>query len=77
MPEKNRTLLPFSIITKAASGNEEALNMVIEHYEKYILKLCIRECFDKNGMEYVYIDEDLRRRLERKLVIATMNFKVQ
>ena len=77
MSKKNRTLLPFSIITKAASGNEEALNTVVEHYEKYILKLCTTECFDKNGMECIYIDEDLRRRLERKLVIATMNFKVQ
>lgn len=69
--------VPFFTIIAAVSGNENAIHEVVKHYERYIIALSTRHCVDRQGREYTYIDDNLRRRLERKLIIATIKFKIR
>ena len=57
-------LLPYPVIVAAVSGSVDAMNTVLKHYEGYI------------GSPHPWVDEELRRRLETKLIITVMTFNV-
>ena len=69
-------LLPFSTIEAAASGNVDAINSVLAHYSRYICALSTRTLYDENGVPHLCVDEELRRRLETKLITKILNFDV-
>ena len=69
-------LLPFPVIEKAAGGDVEAINAVLKHYEGYIAKLSLRELHDECGNAHLCVDEELRRRLETKLITKILTFRV-
>ena len=69
-------LLPFSVIQKAAGGDVEAINAVLKHYEGYIARLSLRELHDEYGNPHLCVDEELRRRLETKLITKILTFRV-
>lgn len=69
-------LLPYHIIAAAASGDVEAINMVLKHYEGYIAALATRKFYDEYGNPHYCVDETLRRRLETKLITKILAFKV-
>ena len=73
---KQRRLLPFATIEAAASGNVEAIQAVLKHYEGYIAKLSIRKFHDEYGNSYYCVDETLRRRLETKLITKVLDFRI-
>ena len=62
-------LLPYPIIAAAVR-----VNTVIRHYSGYIAALSTRTSYDVHGCPYSYVDEELRRRLETKLIIAILDF---
>ena len=70
------TLLPYHVIETAASGNVDAINAVLKHYERYITALATRTLYDENGTAHLCVDEELRRRLETKLITKILDFKV-
>lgn len=67
-------LLPYPAIAAAVRGDPEAVNMVIRHYSGYIAALATRTSYDAHGNPYSQVDEDLRRRLETKLIISILSF---
>ena len=69
-------LLPFSIIKAAASGDAEAMSAVLKHYERYIGKLSLRQLYGENAHPHLSVDEELRLRLETKLIHKVLTFKV-
>ena len=69
-------LLPYSIVEAAASGNVDAINAVLAHYERYISALSTRTLYDENGMPHLCVDEEMRRRLETKLITRIIGFNV-
>ena len=70
-------LIPLSIIYEAMNGNELAIGAVVSHYRGYIRFLSRRPRRDALGFEHLYVDEDMQRRLESKLVFAIVtNFKI-
>ena len=69
-------LLPFSVIQKAAGGDVEAINAVLKHYEGYIARLSLLELYDEYGNPHLCVDEELRRRLETKLITKILTFRV-
>lgn len=75
-PTKAASLLPFSTIEAAASGNVDAINAVLAHYERYIATLSTRTLYDENGLPHLCIDEEMRRRLETKLITRIIGFDV-
>ena len=59
------------------NGDEIAIAAVISHYRGYIRFLSQRSCRDALGFEHLYVDEDMQRRLEAKLIYAIVTgFKV-
>ena len=71
-----RGLLPFPVILAATKGDPDAMKIVLQHYQSYIAYLSTRKIRDENGNTYWGIDEDLRERLQTKLMQAVLNFKI-
>lgn len=73
LPEGKR-----DVILAAVNGDEDALAAVVAHYQKYIRALATRPLKDEYGNTYLYVDEDMRLRLETKLIHSIVTgFKVQ
>lgn len=60
--------LPLPVILAAAEGDGGALAAVLQHYKGYIRYLAMRPLKDECGNEYLCVDEDMRLRLEAKLI---------
>ena len=73
---KAENLPSFDIVAAAASGNTDAMCAVLKHYESYIAKLATRTLRDENGNTYLYVDEELRNRLNVRLIARTLAFRV-
>ena len=70
-------LIPMSVIYEAINGDDLAISAVISHYRGYIRFLSRRPCRNTMGFERLYVDEDMQRRLESKLIYAVItNFKI-
>lgn len=70
-------LLPFAVIQSATEGDVNAMDQVLKHYEGYIQKLATRKGYDEFGEVHYWVDEELRRRLEIRLIAMTLNFKTE
>ncbi len=62
------SLLPYSIIEAATSGNVDAINAVLKHYERYIAVLAMRTLYDENGVPHLCLDEEKVCRMHTKLI---------
>ena len=70
-------LIPMSVIYEAINGDDLAISAVISHYRGYIRFLSRRPCRNTLGFERLYVDEDMQRRLESKLIYAVItNIKI-
>lgn len=72
---KVKELLPYEVIVDASTGDVDAINAVLKHYERYITSLALRRVYDEDGNDYVIVDEEIRRRLETKLIMKILQFK--
>lgn len=72
---KETDLLPFHILKAASEGDVVAINIVLKHYEDYIICLSTRCIFDAYGNPYFGVDEVLQRRLETRLIASILKFK--
>ena len=77
--QKNNTaaLLPYSTIEAAATGDVDAINAVLAHFSRYICALSTRTLYDENGVPHLCVDEEMRRRLETKLITKILDFDVK
>ncbi len=73
---KKYNLLPFPVIAAATNGDVDAINAVLKHYEKYIASLSVKRVYDEKGKGFLIVDEELRRRLETKLITKILAFKI-
>ena len=69
-------LLPFPVISAAANGDTTAMCAILKHYEGYIAKLCTRTLKDDAGNTYSYVGEEMRNRLQVRLITRTLAFHV-
>lgn len=69
-------LLSFPVIAAAANGNVDAIHLVFKHYAGYIAALSMRKLYDENCCSHWCVDEEMRRRLETKLITRILNFKL-
>ena len=71
------TPVPIPLIFAAVNGDEIALTSVILHYQSYIRALSTNPRKDEHGNTYMFVDEDMRLRLETKLIHSIMmGFKI-
>ena len=64
--------MPFPVISAAANGDTNAMCAILKHYEGYIAKLCTRTLKDDAGNTYSYVDEEMRNRLQGRLITRTL-----
>lgn len=69
-------LFPFPVIVAATSGDVDAINQVLKHYEGYICALSTRRLYDKNDCLHFCMDEELRSTLEARLITKILTFDV-
>ena len=72
----SKKLLPFPVIVSAAGGDADAINYVLKYYAGYIAVLSMRTLYDENGNPHLCIDDELRRRLETKLITNITKFRI-
>ena len=68
--------LKVETIVSAVSGEPVAITDVLHHYQKYIIRLSLRNNYEVGSTSSVYIDEFLRRNLETKLIEKILTFDV-
>ena len=73
---KSNGRLAIPIIAAATSGDVDAINKVLAHYDGYIARLSTRPLYDERGHVHMVVDEGLRRRLETKLITRILKFRV-
>ena len=70
-------LLSYETIKSATEGDVDAVQEVLKHYDSYINTLARRKMYDEYGQIHYCVDETLKRRLQTKLLINTLNFKIE
>ena len=68
------SLIPYPVIAAAVRGDPEAVNRVLDHYSGYIAALSMRRSCNQNGNPCFAVDEEIRRRIETKLIVAILSF---
>lgn len=77
MARNLRDPIPLPVILAATEGDEKALAAVLSHYKGYVRFLAMRPMKDEYGNEHLCVDEDMRLRLEAKLLYSIVTgFKV-
>ncbi|EAG8233311.1 helix-turn-helix domain-containing protein [Listeria monocytogenes] len=74
--KNNQEILPFAVILLAMNGDVSALNQVVKHFERYILKLSQKTLFDEFGNPHIHVETEIKRILETKLIVAVLNFEL-
>ena len=75
--KKTLSDIPFSIIEKAINEDIEAIDYILAHFRNYLIRLSTRVARDENNNEYMYVDDDMRSRLESKLIYSIIKkFKI-
>ena len=73
----SRKLVPVAVIKAAAAGDPLAVQMVLNHYQGYIIWLSTRTMYDETGKAHYVVDETLKSRLENKLIHKILEFQVR
>ena len=73
--DNERGLLPYPVILAATKGDPDAMKIVMQHYQSYIAHLSMKKIRDESGNTYYGVDEDLRERLQAKLMRAVLSLK--
>ena len=74
--DRNKALLPFSVIHAASQGDEAAICCILKRYEGYIRRLSTRCLYDTAGNLYHFVDEAVRGQLEIKLIQSVLKFDI-
>ena len=70
-------LPPVSAIIAASSGDTEAIYTILQHYDSYIVRLSTRPLIDSAGNTYYCVDEEMRNRLQIRLITRTLSFQIE
>ena len=61
---------PLSVIKAARAGEADAMEQILQHYDAYINKLCLRTRVDESGQPHKQVDSYMKGRLQSKLMQA-------
>lgn len=67
--------LNYDLICKAVNGDPKALDAILRYYDTYINSLVAYEAIDENGQIYTALDEDMKVRLQCKLIEAIKKWR--
>ena len=64
----------YELISKASNGDELAIKKILEFYEPYISKLCLRPIYQKNGSVNMGVDEEWKGEVYTAMMKAILKF---
>lgn len=67
----------YEIIAQAIQQDETAIAQIVAHYRNYINYLSLREVELADGRRVKYVDEEMARQLEVKLMESVTKFRVR
>ncbi|MBO0468527.1 helix-turn-helix domain-containing protein [Enterococcus plantarum] len=73
---KQQNLVPYKTIVAATAGDIEAINAVVNHYDRYTSALSTRPVESEYGIISYQVDLEMKRKLEIKLIIKILDFKI-
>lgn len=73
----NKRHVPYPVIEAAISGDAEALQMVVDHYDGYIKKISTVKMVDGMGNEQNVADMHLCEVLKVHLITAILKFDMR
>mgnify|MGYP004619439037 FL=1 len=71
-----KNALSYKLIEQSVSGDETAIDRIVEIYQPYINTLASRTLYDSEGNEYIGVNVDLRDHLTRKLVDIIQKYQI-
>lgn len=72
-----QNVLPFPIIMLAVQGDNVAINQVLKHFERYILRLSQKTLFDDTGTPHYHVELEMKSQLELHLITAILRFEIR
>lgn len=67
----------FSAICSATKGDEAAIEKILNHYNAYISKTCLRPFYDEYGNMQLVVDMELKGRIRTAITKAILKFEVE
>lgn len=67
----------FSTICSAVGGDEIAMKKILNHFNAYISKACLRPCYDEYGSMRIVVGVDLKGRVRTAIMKAILNFELK
>ena len=67
----------FDLICKASSGDETSIKEILNFYDAYISKLCLRPFYRENGNVSMQVDEEWKGEIQTAMVKAMLKFEVR
>ena len=73
---KKHERLPFEVIVSATEGDPEAIATVMNFYDGYISKLCLRKLYDEPANVCMVVAADLKNRVQTAFLDMILNFEI-
>ena len=73
---KEQNIIPLEVIKIATSGDQVAMTYILEHFDNYLNRLARKTFFDGMGRRCTYVDQDIKQRLEIKLMLSVLKFDI-
>ena len=65
------------MVIKTTTRKMPLFPMVLQHFSGYIASLSMRKLYDERGNVYYGVDEDIRERLQARLMRAILTFRAE
>ena len=66
----------FYLISSAVDGNEKAIDKLLQFYDPYISKCCLRPFYDEYGNVYIVVDMELKGRIREAILKMILGFEI-
>ena len=67
---------PYRLIASVADGDEKAIEKMLQFYDAYLSKCCLRPLYDEYGNLYIAVDMELKGRIREAMIKKMRAFEV-
>ena len=66
----------YYLISSAIDGNETSIEKLLQFYDPYISKCCLRPLYDEYGNVHIVVDMELKGRIRETLMKMIYDFDI-
>lgn len=67
----------FYVISSAMDGDKISIDKILDFYDPYISKSCIRPLYDEYGNVYIAVDMELTGRIREAIMKMILEFDIK